>query len=124
MNIVVVGGGSTYTPELINGLIARHATLNVRTVRLVDPDEDRLRIVGSFAQRMVSHAGAGFQVELFVDRRRALEDADYVITQFRVGGQQARHNDELLGRRHHLVGQETTGVGGFAKALRTIPVVL
>lgn len=124
MNIVVIGGGSTYTPELINGLIARSATLNVRKVWLVDPDAERLHIVGSFVQRMVSHASAGFQVELTADRRRALEGADYVITQFRVGGQQARHNDELLGRRHHLVGQETTGVGGFAKALRTIPIVL
>ena len=73
---------------------------------------------------MVSHANAGFRVELTADRQLALEDADYVVTQFRVGGQQARRNDELLGRRHRLVGQETTGVGGFAKALRTIPVAL
>lgn len=124
MKIVVIGGGSTYTPELIKGLIARNTALNVREVWLVDPDAERLQIVGSFAQRMVSHANAGFRVELTADRQRALEGADYVVTQFRVGGQQARHNDELLGRRYHLVGQETTGVGGFAKALRTIPVVL
>lgn len=124
MKIVVIGGGSTYTPELIKGLIARNTALNVREVWLVDPDAERLQIVGSFAQRMVSHANAGFRVELTADRQRALEGADYVVTQFRVGGQQARHNDELLGRRYHLVGQETTGVGGFAKALRTIPGVL
>jgi len=124
MKIVVIGGGSTYTPELIKGLIARSPILNLHEVWLVDPDEERLRIVGSFAQRMVSHANAGFRVELTADRRLALEGADYVVTQFRVGGQQARHNDELLGRRHRLVGQETTGVGGFAKALRTIPVAL
>jgi 6-phospho-beta-glucosidase len=124
MKIVVIGGGSTYTPELIKGLIARSPILNLHEVWLVDPDEERLRIVGSFAQRMVSHANAGFRVELTADRQLALEDADYVVTQFRVGGQQARRNDELLGRRHRLVGQETTGVGGFAKALRTIPVAL
>jgi 6-phospho-beta-glucosidase len=124
MKIVVIGGGSTYTPELIKGLITRNAALNLREVWLVDPDAGRLQIVGAFAQRMVSYANAGFRVELTADRRLALEGADYVVTQFRVGGQQARHNDELLGRRHHLVGQETTGVGGFAKALRTIPVAL
>jgi len=124
MKIVVIGGGSTYTPELIKGLIARNTALNLREVWLVDPDAERLQIVGSFAQRMVSHANAGFRVELTADRQLALEDADYVVTQFRVGGQQARRNDELLGRRHRLVGQETTGVGGFAKALRTIPVAL
>ncbi|MFQ3633449.1 6-phospho-beta-glucosidase [Roseiflexus sp.] len=124
MNIAVIGGGSTYTPELIHGLIARNATLGVQNVWLVDPGEERLNIVGAFVQRMVIQAGAGFQVKLTADRRRALEGADYVITQFRVGGQQARHNDELLGRRHQLVGQETTGIGGFAKALRTIPVML
>jgi 6-phospho-beta-glucosidase len=124
MKIVVIGGGSTYTPELIKGLITRNAALNLREVWLVDPDAGRLQIVGAFAQRMVSYANAGFRVELTADRQLALEDADYVVTQFRVGGQQARHNDELLGRRHRLVGQETTGVGGFAKALRTIPVAL
>lgn len=124
MKIVVIGGGSTYTPELIDGLIARAGKLPLREVWLVDPNEERLAIVGGFAQRMVRHAQAPFRVELTGDRRRALDGADFVITQLRVGGQAARHGDELLGRRHHLVGQETTGVGGFAKALRTVPVML
>jgi hypothetical protein len=86
MKIVVIGGGSTYTPELIKGLIARNTALNLREVWLVDPDAERLQIVGSFAQRMVSHANAGFRVELTADRRLALEGADYVVTQFRVAG--------------------------------------
>jgi 6-phospho-beta-glucosidase len=124
MKIVVIGGGSTYTPELIDGFIARAGVLPVREIWLVDPNEERLKVVGAFAQRMAAFANAPFKVELTGDRRRALEGADFVITQLRVGGQAARHGDELLGRRHHLVGQETTGVGGFAKALRTVPVVL
>jgi 6-phospho-beta-glucosidase len=124
MKIAVIGGGSTYTPELIDGFIARAGKLPLQEVWLVDPNAERLRVVGAFAQRMVEHAGARFRVELSGDRRRALEGADIVITQLRVGGQAARHGDELLGRRHHLVGQETTGVGGFAKALRTVPVIL
>jgi 6-phospho-beta-glucosidase len=124
MKIVVIGGGSTYTPELIDGFIARAGVLPVKEIWLVDPNQERLKVVGAFAQRMVAFANAPFKVELTGDRRRALEGADFVITQLRVGGQAARHGDELLGRRHHLVGQETTGVGGFAKALRTVPVVL
>jgi 6-phospho-beta-glucosidase len=124
MKIVVIGGGSTYTPELIDGFIARAGVLPVKEIWLVDPNEERLKVVGAFAQRMVAFANAPFKVELTGDRRRALEGADFVITQLRVGGQAARHGDELLGRRHHLVGQETTGVGGFAKALRTVPIVL
>ncbi len=124
MKIVVIGGGSTYTPELIDGFIARAGALPVKEIWLVDPNEERLKVVGAFAQRMVAYANAPLRVELTGDRRRALDGADFVITQLRVGGQAARHGDELLGRRHHLVGQETTGVGGFAKALRTVPVVL
>ena len=124
MKIVVIGGGSTYTPELIDGFISRGRVLPVHEIWLVDPNEERLKIVGAFAQRMVRHAGAAFRVELTGDRRRALAGADFVITQLRVGGQAARHGDEMLGRRHRLIGQETTGVGGFAKALRTVPVML
>jgi 6-phospho-beta-glucosidase len=124
MKIVVIGGGSTYTPELIDGFIARAGVLPVKEIWLVDPDEQRLKVVGAFAQRMAKYASAPFEVKLSSDRRPALDGADFVITQLRVGGQAARHGDELLGRRHQLVGQETTGVGGFAKALRTVPVVL
>jgi 6-phospho-beta-glucosidase len=124
MKIVVIGGGSTYTPELIEGFVQRAAPLGLREVWLVDTNPERLAVVGAFAQRMAAHAGAPFRVELTDDRRRALAGADFVLTQLRVGGNQARHQDELLGRRHQLVGQETTGVGGFAKALRTVPVML
>jgi 6-phospho-beta-glucosidase len=124
MKIVVIGGGSTYTPELIDGFIARAGVLGLKEIWLVDPNQERLAVVGAFAQRMVKYANAPFSVVLTGDRRRALDGADFVITQLRVGGQAARHGDELLGRRHHLVGQETTGVGGFAKALRTVPIVL
>jgi 6-phospho-beta-glucosidase len=124
MKIVVIGGGSTYTPELIDGFIARAGVLGLQEIWLVDPNQERLAVVGAFAQRMAAFANAPFKVELTGDRRRAIDGADFVITQLRVGGQAARHGDELLGRRNHLIGQETTGVGGFAKALRTVPVVL
>ena len=91
---------------------------------LVDILPERLEIVGGFAQRMVKAQGAPFQVHLATDRRDALDGASYVTTQLRVGWMQARREDEYLGRRHGLIGQETTGVGGMAKALRTIPVLL
>ncbi len=125
MHIVVIGGASTYTPELIDGLIARADDLGLTKVTLVDPNHERLAIVGAFAQRMVAHHRAPFVVELSHDRTTALMQApDFVVTQLRVGGQHARHQDESLGRRHGLIGQETTGVGGFVKALRTVPVML
>ncbi len=124
MKITVIGGGSTYTPELINGFLTRMGTLPVDELVLHDIDAERLNIVGGFAQRMVQAKNAPFKVTLKTDRRTAVAGAAYVITQLRVGGMQARREDEYLGRRHGLVGQETTGVGGMAKALRTIPVVL
>jgi 6-phospho-beta-glucosidase len=125
MHIVVIGGASTYTPELIDGLIARASDLGLTKVTLVDPNHERLAIVGAFAQRMVAHQRAPFTVELSHDRTAAIaQGPDFVVTQLRVGGQHARHQDESLGRRHGLIGQETTGVGGFVKALRTVPVVL
>ena len=125
MRIVVIGGASTYTPELIDGLIARAADLGLTTVTLVDPDTTRRTVVSAFCRRMVAHHGSQFTIEDTADRRAALQrNPAYVITQLRVGGQNARHGDELLGRRHGLIGQETTGVGGFAKALRTIPIML
>jgi 6-phospho-beta-glucosidase len=125
MHIVVIGGASTYTPELIDGLIGRAADLGLTTVTLVDPDDTRRTVVSAFCRRMVAHHGGQFVIHDTADRRAALQRVpQYVITQLRVGGQSARHGDELLGRRHGLVGQETTGVGGFAKALRTIPIML
>ncbi|MGD8518660.1 MAG: 6-phospho-beta-glucosidase, partial [Anaerolineae bacterium] len=124
LKITVVGGGSTYTPELISGFLQRVDSLPVHELCLVDPSPDRLRIVGGFAQRMVAAQGNPFQIVLTPDPREGLRDANYVIVQLRVGGMAARREDEYLGYRHGLIGQETTGVGGMANALRTIPVVL
>ena len=124
IKIAVIGGGSTYTPELVSGLIAGAGRLGLRELWLMDIDPQRLEIVGGFARRMVQASGESFRLEMTTDRPAALAGASYVITQIRVGGMAARHQDELLGRRWGLVGQETTGVGGFAKALRTIPVIL
>lgn len=123
MKIATIGGGSTYTPELVDGLIQRAAALGLTELSLMDIDAERLSVVGHFAQRMVEHAGAPFRVTLTGDRRAALAGADFVTTQFRVGKQPARHQDILLGLRHGLIGQETTGIGGMAKALRTLPVI-
>ncbi|RJO64293.1 MAG: 6-phospho-beta-glucosidase [Myxococcales bacterium] len=124
MKIAIFGGGSTYTPELIEGLIQRHKTIDLAEVALMDVDAERLAVVGRFAERMVEHAKAPFKVTLTGDRQAALRGADFVLTQIRVGQQPARHKDILLGLRHDLIGQETTGVGGFAKALRTIPAMV
>ena len=124
MKIAVIGGGSTYTPELVNGFLERTATLPVSELWLMDIDLNRLAIVGGFAQRMVQAKGEPFKIILTDDQRAAVKDASYVITQLRVGQMKARVADEYLGLRHSLIGQETTGVGGMAKALRTIPVVL
>lgn len=122
IKIAVIGGGSTYTPELIEGIL--QSALPVREVVLVDPDLWKLEIVGGLAQRMAAQAERPLTVNLTDARGPALADADVVITQFRIGGQAARIHDERLPLSHGLVGQETTGPGGFAKALRTIPVAL
>src|SRR5512139_1434380 len=124
MKVTVIGGGSTYTPELINGFLTRTAQLPVSELWLMDIDPDRLKVVGGFAQRMVEAKGAPFKVVLSDNQREAVKGASYVCTQLRVGMMPARRNDEYLGLRHGLIGQETTGIGGMAKALRTIPVVL
>ena len=124
MKITVIGGGSTYTPELVNGFLARHDSLPVDELWLMDINAKRLEIVGGFAKRMVEAKGAPFKVVLSTNQREAVRGASYVTTQLRVGMMPARVADEYLGRRHGLIGQETTGVGGMAKALRTVPVVL
>ncbi|MEW5870590.1 MAG: 6-phospho-beta-glucosidase [Chloroflexota bacterium] len=124
MKVAVIGGGSTYTPELVNGFLARLEQLPLKELWLMDIDAERLKIVGGFAQRMVAAKGDPFKVVLTTDQRQAVRGASYVTTQLRVGQMQARREDEYLGKRHGLVGQETTGVGGMAKALRTIPIIL
>jgi 6-phospho-beta-glucosidase len=124
MKITVIGGGSTYTPELVAGFLARTNRLPLKELWLMDIDQERLDIVGAFAQRMVAAKGDPFKVVLSLDQQAAIAGAAYVITQLRVGKMPARRGDEYLGQRHGLIGQETTGVGGMAKALRTIPVIL
>jgi len=124
MKITVIGGGSTYTPELVNGFLARVDSLPLKELWLMDIDKGRLEIVGGFAQRMVKAKGDPFRVILSHHQREAIAGAAYIITQLRVGLMPARRGDEYLGLRHGLIGQETTGVGGLAKALRTIPVIL
>jgi len=124
MKICVIGGGSTYTPELIEGFIERHAELGLATVALVDIDEARLRVVGGLAKRMIEATGSPIELILSTERKEALEGADFVISQIRVGGNDQRIVDEKIPLRFGIVGQETTGPGGFAKALRTIPVML
>ena len=124
MKITVIGGGSTYTPELVNGFLTRAERLPLKELWLMDIDKERLDIVGGFAQRMVKANGEPFKVVLSLDQREAIAGASYVITQLRVGKMPARRGDEYLGKRHGLIGQETTGVGGMAKALRTIPIIL
>ncbi|HLF91009.1 MAG TPA: hypothetical protein VI451_18845, partial [Anaerolineales bacterium] len=124
MKVTVIGGGSTYSPELVNGFLARTATFPLAELCLMDINEERLAIVGRFAQRMVESKGAPFKVTLSTNQREAIRGATYVTTQLRVGMMEARRNDEYLGLRHGLIGQETTGVGGMGKALRTIPVLL
>jgi len=124
MKISVIGAGSTYTPELVAGFLDRHKSIGVGEICLMDIDPQRLEIVGGFAQRILQAEDSPFLLELTTDVEQAISGASYVITQLRVGMNAARREDEYLGRKHGLVGQETTGVGGMAKALRTLPVIV
>ena len=124
MKVTVIGGGSTYTPELVSGLAAHQDRLTVDELVLMDTDPERLQIVGTFAQRMLQHQNLATKVTLTSDRTAAISDADAVLIQLRVGGQAARLGDETFPLDCGCIGQETTGAGGFAKALRTVPVVL
>lgn len=124
LKIAVIGGGSTYTSELIEGCLHARDEVPVGEIWLMDINPTRLEILGAFAQRMVNTAGASIQISTTADRQAAIAGADFVISQFRVGGMESRNQDIRLGLRHNTIGQETTGVGGFAKALRTIPVAL
>lgn len=126
LKIVTIGGGSSYTPELIEGLIRRHATLPVEEYWLVDIEEgkEKLSIIGNLARRMVKKAGVPITIHTSLDRREALRNADFVTTQLRVGQLDAREKDETIPLKHGMLGQETNGAGGMFKALRTIPVIL
>lgn len=126
VKVTTIGGGSSYTPELIEGFIKRHDELPVKEICLVDikEGEKKLNIVGNLAKRMVEKAGLDINIHLTLDRKEAIKDADFVTTQFRVGQLEARIRDEKIPLRYGTIGQETTGAGGFANAQRTIPVTL
>lgn len=124
LKITVVGGGSTYTPELVEGFVSRAARLPVDELVLLDIDPERLGIVAGLAGRILARRGWSGRLTPTLDRAAALDGADFVVVQLRVGGQAARFRDETIPPRFGCVGQETTGPGGFAKALRTVPVVL
>jgi 6-phospho-beta-glucosidase len=120
VKIAVIGGGSTYTPELVSGL----TRLDVDELVLHDVDAERREVVGGMAARMLARQGYGGGLDVTDDLDRAVEGADFVLVQIRVGGQRARLHDETAPLACGCIGQETTGAGGFAKAMRTVPVVL
>lgn len=126
IKIVTIGGGSTYTPELIEGFIDRYESLPVKEIWLVDIEEGRekLEIVGNLAKRMIEKSKLPIDLHLTLDRKEALKDADFVTTQIRVGQLDARILDERIPNELGLIGQETNGAGGMFKAFRTIPVIL
>jgi 6-phospho-beta-glucosidase len=122
--VAVVGGGSTYTPELVDSLCAHEDRITVDELVLLDPDLDRLEAVGGLAGRILGERGWAGHLVTTDDRSKAIDGADFVVVQLRVGGQAARHVDETLPGGYGCLGQETTGPGGLAKALRTVPLVL
>jgi 6-phospho-beta-glucosidase len=124
IKVAVIGGGSTYTPELVEGLANRRARLPIDELVLHDIDADRREIVGGLAGRMLRRMEWDGRLTLTGDTLAAVEGADFVLIQLRIGGQAARLQDETLPLRFGTIGQETTGAGGFAKALRTVPVIL
>ena len=124
MKLTVIGGGSTYTPELVDGLARLRDLFTLDELCLVDPDAHRLELTSGVSRRMFAHAGYAVSVTTTADPARGVTEADAVLFQLRVGGQAARQTDELFPHCCGLIGQETTGPGGFAKALRTVPEVL
>jgi 6-phospho-beta-glucosidase len=124
IKVCVIGAGSSYTPELIEGFVETWDELPVRKLSLMDINPERLEIIGGLASRMISAGEREIELEITQDRQRAISGSRFVISQIRVGGMEARIKDEKIPLRFGVIGQETTGPGGFAKALRTIPVVL
>jgi len=124
MKLAIVGAGSTYTPELVSGLARERDRLDIAELVLHDIAPERRDVVGALAGRMLARDGFAGRLELTGDLDRAVDGADFVLVQIRVGGQAARLSDETVPLPCGCVGQETTGAGGFAKALRTVPVVL
>ncbi|MDT2756512.1 6-phospho-beta-glucosidase [Enterococcus asini] len=126
VKIATIGGGSSYTPELMEGFIKRYEELPIREIWLVDVEEGRekLEIVGAMAQRMWDASPYDVKVHLTLNRKEALQDADFVTTQFRVGLLNARIKDERIPAYYGMLGQETNGAGGMFKAFRTVPIIL
>lgn len=124
MKVTVVGGGSTYTPELVDGFGRLNTLLPIEELWLVDPDASRLELIAGISRRMFAKAGHRGKIITTQSVVDGVRDADVVLLQLRVGGQAARHGDETFPHQAGCVGQETTGPGGLAKALRTVPVVL
>lgn len=122
--IAVIGGGSTYTPEFVDGFIQHRDEVLVEEIALHDIDQERLEVVSGLVERMVRHAGLETRITFTTDRPAAVEGADFVLSQIRVGGMAARIRDEKIPLAHGVVGQETIGPGGTLKAWRTIPVTL
>jgi len=122
--IAIIGAGSTYTPELIDGFIKRKNELPVTDFYLMDIDKHKLEIVGNFAKRMLDANDIKCKFVLTEDLKTAVKDADFVLAQIRVGKLEARIKDEKIPLKYGLIGQETTGIGGFMKALRTIPAMM
>src|SRR6266699_2886342 len=124
MKLAVIGGGSTYTPELVAGFARERERLDLRELVLHDIDPERREVVGGLAGRMLGAAGYDGRLSVTDDLERALDGASFVRVQLRVGGQAARLTDETIPLACGCIGQETTGAGGLGKALRTVPVVL
>ncbi len=126
LKIATIGGGSSYTPELIEGFIKRYQDLPVKDIYLLDIEAGRqkLETVSALAARMVEKSGIDLKIHATFHREEALKDADFVTTQFRVGLLEARIRDEKIPLKYKKIGQETTGAGGFANALRSVPVIL
>ena len=126
LKVVTIGGGSSYTPELVEGFIKRYSEFPLTELWLVDIEEgkEKLEIVSNLARRMVAKAGLPIKIYDTLDRREALKNADFVTSQLRVGTMKARIKDERIPLSHGVIGQETNGAGGLFKALRTIPVIL
>lgn len=125
LKVVTIGGGSSYTPELLEGFLKRYHELPVTELWLVDVEEgqEKLDIIHALCERMVEKAGVPMKVYKTLDRRAALQGADFVTTQLRVGQLKAREKDERIPLSHGYLGQETNGAGGLFKGLRTIPVI-
>ncbi|MBL7006195.1 MAG: 6-phospho-beta-glucosidase [Spirochaetia bacterium] len=123
LHIAIIGAGSTYTPELIDGFIGRKDEIPVELISLMDIDREKLRITGEMTIRMLNHAGMKTRVKTVFTYEEAVKGADFVLGQIRVGKLPARVLDERIPLKYGLIGQETTGIGGLMKALRTIPVM-